>query len=349
MLDRNVRERGIVDTTANVLEEIRIIRMYLDSEEEEGLRFQVSRPLNRVPGSGTPTTPPEPVGPSTGGIDVSRLEGALTRSLVRRSTDYSLCSIYKSGKSYHSAGLFDDCRHAFFNNDSEVSVHKLRDLQGETMSSSFPRVFFQQYKNKEFVRSVASSRSGIVIATNKSLSFFNIDADAPLGISPHGYWDPSGLACHETETLLVAFLGQCQRQKSGAYKGQIRVCRYRKDGQPARLPVFAFTSLANDCPKRLFFDADSRILTCITRVHNRLLVWKLDDEFFSSLEPFEFMKNSYTAVSARVPTARRLIDANIGLTGDEGNWHDLRYGLSIANESTLHSLHDSAVIRTLVP
>ena len=145
-----------------------------------------------------------------------------------------------------------------------------------------------------------------MIVTNKRLQVFSI-AGKLIGTASHDKWDPSGLACHESETHLVVFLGQVQRGMSNEYIGRIRVLRYRKQSQDEGLPVITLNVLANDCPKRLSFDAESRILTCVTRARNKVLVWKLNDEFFSS-SPFEFMKNNYTAVSAQgltVPTDRR--------------------------------------------
>ena len=304
MLEGQISERATMETETIVLEEMRSIKMHLDSDEAEGLRFQVSRPLTRVPGPSTPSIPSESERPSIREIDESRLD----RSLIRSCTKYSMSSARKFSKScYTSAGLFNDCRHVFFYNDREVSVFNLGDFRVEPNPPNFPKVFKRQYKDMELVLSVASASSGFVISTNKTLSVWNVDSDAPIGFSPHGDWDPSGLACHETVTTLVVFSGQRQRDKSNKYNGQIRVCIYKKDGQSERPPVFLQIP-ANDCPKSISFHADSQTLVCITRLRNKLLVWKLDDEFSSSLEPFEFSKNSYTVVSTQeliTPTKRR--------------------------------------------
>ncbi|KAF6233806.1 hypothetical protein HO173_008018 [Letharia columbiana] len=215
--------------------------------------------------------------------------------MTKNSTTYSLRSVRKFSSSYHSAGLSDDCSHALFYNDSEVSVYRLGDIRTKDTSPSFSRIFNQQYKHGEFIRNVAPSRAFIVIVTNKRLLVFKFDADTLIGTVSHGDWDPSGLACHESKTHLVVFLGQCQRNKTKKYDGQIRVSRYRIDGQATNMPVFALNMPANDCPKRITFDTESQILTCITRIQNKLSIWKLDNEFFSSVEPFEFLKNKYTA------------------------------------------------------
>ena len=339
--------RVSVEIKATVLEEMRFIKEHLDSDEDQGLRFLVTRPLERVPGSGTPTRPPEPRRPLTEEIDLSRPEDTLPRSLISRCRKYSLRSINKFSKSYTSAGLFTDCRHAFFNNDGEVSVYKLGTLPGRPISPTFPRVFTQSYKHGERIMDVASSRSGIVIATNRSLSIFDIDANASVDITSHADWDPSGLVCHETETHLVAFSGQRQRNKSNKYNGQIRVCMYRKEGQTARPPI-CLEVPANDYPKSLSYHADSRMLTCITRLQNKLLVWKLDDDFSSALKPFEFLKNNYTVVGFQY-SPHRLIDANISIIGVCGDRDDIGYGLSISIGSALRSMYDGAIIRTLAP
>ena len=282
-----------------------LIKEHLDSDEDHGLRFQLSRPLTGVSDSGTPIIPPESGGQSIGKTETSAPERALARSSTRSSTKSSI-SIRKFNKSYHCAGLFKDGRHAFFNNDSELSVYKLGDLRSKPVSLEASKVFtkiYNQGKDREWIRNVASSESFTMIVTNKRLQIFSVDAGKLIGTASHDEWDPSGLACHESETHLVVFLGQVQRDMRTEYIGQIRVLRYRKQSPAEGLPVFALNVPANDCPKRLFFDADSRILTCITRAQNRVLVWKLDDEFFSSFKPFGFLKNNYTAVSAQGPTA----------------------------------------------
>ncbi len=316
MLRRNVEIRSTVETKASILEEMRVIRMHLENDEEEDLRFRVSRPLTRVNQSsvasdgtldsdlGISSIPSDSGEPPVENIPLSHTswrESALARSFTKSSTTFSLRS-RKFGSSYHSAALFDDCKHAIFNNDSEFSVFRLGDLTKG--SPKFSTILTQQYKHGEFIRNVASSRAFIITVTNKRLLVFKIDADKviPVDTISHGDWDPSGLACHESETHLVAFLGQCQRNKTSRYDGQIRVYKYRIDGQVKKLPASTLNVPANDCPKRLSFGADSQILACITRIQNRILVWRLDDEFLSSQEPFEFLKNKYTAVSTQTPT-----------------------------------------------
>ena len=284
---------------------MQLIKEHLDKDENQGLRFQVSQPLTCLSGSGPQMMPPESGGPSTGQTERAIPERALARSSTISSTKSSI-SVRRFNKSYHSAGLFKDGRHAFFNNDSELSVYKLGDLRNKPVSLEASRVFTQVYeerKDREYIRNVASSESFIMIVTNKCLQTYSVDAGKLFGTASPEKWDPSGLACHESETHLVVFLGQVQRDKRNEYIGQIRVLRYIKQSQAEGLAVCALNVLANDYPKRLFFDADSQILTCITRIQNKVLAWKLNDEFFSSLKPFEFLKNNYTAVSAQGPTA----------------------------------------------
>lgn len=313
--------RKTFETKANIVEEMQAIRAHLESDEEENLRFRVLRPLTRV------ARPPVTSGNGVGGIPgISTMpsnaeeltngegneinasytpwqESTLTRSMITNSTAFSLRSGRKFNSSYHSAGLFDDCRHAFFNNDTEVSVYRLGNLRGMSASPSFSRIFIEHYKHGECIRNVAPSKARIIIVTNKRLLVFSIGADTPTDIILHGDWDPSGLTCHESNTHLVVFLGQCQRNRTNNYNGRIKIYRYRIDDQAKKLPVSNLNMPANDCPKRFSFHPDSRILTCITRIQNKLLVWRLDDDFLSSLEPFQFLKNKYTAVSARSPIA----------------------------------------------
>lgn len=276
-----------------------IILMHLEDDDEESLRLRISQPLTRAP----LIIPPDPGEPK---IEQNNAEIDLTRSRTKNSTTFSLRKVPKFSSSYHSAGLSGDCTYAVFNDDSEVSVFKLGDLRSNPALLGFSRVFTQKYQQRkhECIRGVASSRLYIVIVTNKRLLVFKIDRETAIDTLSHEKWDPSGLACHESETHIVVFSGQCQRNgKTGDYCGQIGVYRYRKEGQARKLPSFVLNVPANDYPKRLSFHADSRILTCITRLQNKLLMWKLNDDFLSVWGPYEFQKNDYTAVSARVATA----------------------------------------------
>ena len=307
MLRRDVETRSVGEDKANVLEEMRLIQVQLESDEREKLRLRVERPLTCVP-QRSDSIQPRNLGISTIPSDrgesspinmshTSPLERALTRSDIKKSTSFSLRSRDFSS-SYHSAGLLEGCHHAFFHNDMEVSVYRLGDLQRNPTSPNFTKVFTQRYKNRECIRNIASSLAYIIVVTTRSLLVFNIDTKTLIDTIPHRDWDPSGVACHESETHLVVFLGQCQRNAINKYNGQIKVYRYL-NGQAKKLPAFTLNVPASDNPKRVSFDTDSQFLTCITRIQNKLLVWKLDDDFFSSSEPFEFLKNKYPAVSAR--------------------------------------------------
>ena len=306
MLRRDVEARPAVETKANILEEMRLTHVQLESDEREKLRLRLTRPLTCVPQRSDSIQPRDygisPIPPDrreSSPINTSHtLERPLTRSNIKKSTTFSLRSRDFS-RSYHSAGLLEGCHHAYFNNDSEISVYGLGDLQKNPASPSFARVFTQQFKNRECIRSIASSLTYIIVVTNRRLLVFKVDTGTTIDTVPHGDWDPSGLACHESQTHVVVFLGQCQRNKTNKYNGQIKVYRYRIEVQAEKLPVFTLNVPAGDNPKRVSFDADSQLLTCITRIQNKLLVWRLDDHFLSSSEPFEFSKNKYPAVSAR--------------------------------------------------
>ena len=274
--------------------------MHLGNYEGEGLRLQMAQPLTPV----SPITSSDSGTPPIEERAESTMEGALTRSIIKISKSYSLRSVRKFGNSYTSAGLFEDCKHAFFYNDSKISVYKLGDLRLQPDSPKLSWISTQTYKHGERIRSVGSSKSGLVVVTNDRQLTFNIQAEAaevPVGTSSHGDWDPSGVACHETETQWVVFLGQCQRNESNGYNGQIKVYRYRKDGQAEGLPSTILKIPTNDCPKKVFFHAGSQILICITRIQNKLLMWKLHGDFSSTPEPFDLFQNGYTAVGARRP------------------------------------------------
>ena len=283
---------------------MRIIYMHLENDEEENLRLRVPRPLTRVL-----LTIPRDAGEPEIEENNAETAGALTRSRTKNATIYSLRKkVGKFSSSYHSAGLSDDCTRAFFNDDSEVSVYKLGDLRRH--SQRFSRVFAQKYKHQESIRGVTLSRLYIIITTNKHLLVFKTDPETAIPETAihkllHGTWDPSGLACHESEAQLVVFLGQCQRNsETSNYCGQIGIYSYPREGQARGLPSFVLNVPANDYPKRLFFHASSQILTCITRLQNKILVWKLNDDLSSSWGPYEFRKNDYTAVSAELRPRR---------------------------------------------
>ena len=354
MLRRDVEVRSDVETKATVLEEMRLIQVQLESDEGQKLRLRVARPLTCVPQrSAAPgsiqgrnlsiSTMPSDKGESSS-INTSHTsppERALTRSDIKNSTTFSLRSVRDFSSSYHSAGLLEGCHHAFFNNDSEISVYRLGDLHSNPASPEFSRVFTQRYKNPERIRSIASSLAYIIVVTTKRTLIFKIDKETPIYTIPHGDWDPSGLACQESETHLLVFLGQCQ-----IGQGQIKVYRYRIEGQAKKLPVFALNVPGSDKPKRVFFDTDSQLLTCITRDQNKLLVWKLDDEFFSSSEPFEFLKNKYPAVSAR-NSAAPLTVVNVRSIGDEGDGRDFCHSIPVAIVPTICPMHHGTVNRAL--
>ena len=281
---------------------MRLIQAHLENDEGEGLRLQMAEPLTRL----SPTIPSDPMDSPIEEIAESTPESAFTRSIIKKSTAYSLRSVRKFGNSYNSAGLFEDCKYAFFNNDNSLSVYKLGDLRSQPTSPSFSWIFTQRYKRGERIRSVASSMTGIVAITNERQEIFNIQAkvaESPVGSSLHGVWDPSGVACHESETQFVVFLGQCRRNESNGYDGQIRVYKYKKDSQAQEFPISIFPIPANDCPKKVFFHAGSQILICITRLQNKLLVWRLDEGFSSTHDPFDLFQSGYTAVSNPRPTA----------------------------------------------
>ena len=315
MLRNGIEVRPAVETKANVLEEMRLIQVQLERDENEKLRLRIARPLLCVPQRfvaldisqerNLSISPIASDRAESSSIDMSYTspsEKALTRSAIKNSTTFSLRSVSGFSGSYHSAGLLEGCHHAFLNNDSEVSVYRLGDLRKNPASPKFSKVFTQRYKNRECIRSIASSVAYITVVTNKRLLVFKIDTGTPIDTVPHGDWDPNGLACHESETHVVVFLGQCQRNMT-KYIGQIKIYRYRIEGQTEKLPVFTLNVPAGDNPKRICFDVDSQLLTCITRIENKLLVWRLDDRFFPSSEPYEFLKNKYPAVSARSSAA----------------------------------------------
>ena len=207
------------------------------------------------------------------------------------------------GISYHSSGVSIDCNHAFFYNDTEISVYDLRELETNLKSPSL--VKFKKHFKNEGIRNVALSQTFLLVATSKYMLTIDITKDLVIDTIEHTDWDPSGLASYETDTYLVVLLGQCQCNPVRKVKGQIKVYKYKIDGRPARLSVGSTISLPDyDSPKRLCIDADAQIVTCVTKIQNKILVWKMDDEFATCGGPFEFLKNRSTPVRVQSTAPR---------------------------------------------
>lgn len=316
-MGREIETRSLTEARETVLQEIQIIRSHLDQDEEYSLRLCTDQPITRkgeslcmmgteidgISDLSTPESSPDfrnSTYISPGPSRTSWQEQPLMRSKFKASAIFSVQIPRKIlGNSFHSAGLSGDCEQAFFYNDSEVSVFRLGNITTHTTFLNFPKTLTKPYKDGERIRNVALSCRFFIIVTNKRLLIIRVNDDALTEAIPHDGWDPSGLSCHESVTHLVILLGQCQRDKTGKHQSQIKVSSYVIGGQFQRTSTSTVQIPAHDYPNRLSLDLDGQVITCITRIQNKVLVWRLDEQFKPSASPFEFSKNRYTTVSYR--------------------------------------------------
>ena len=142
------------------------------------------------------------------------------------------------------------------------------------------------------------SESFLVIITCQCVRVINVRNDYELEASPHGEWEPSGVACFESETGLKVALGLGQGNSLKSSRGQIVLFKYELGTRPKKLSLCSTIKLpTGNRPKRISFDADVGILTCVTTIQNKILVWHLDEDLSASGEPFDFLKNHYRVVS----------------------------------------------------
>lgn len=240
-------------------------------------------------------------------IDGDPLESPIARSRIVLLTSFSVSltkdsrfSIRSDSSGYHCAGLSHDCRHSFYYKDGRVSVFSLGDLRACTIRPISSRVLD---RGERFTRgepifdTVMSSRFLVVVTSTRVLTVDITNGDEFEAIT-HGDWDLAGVAVHETGSHLLLALGHGKGDSSRNGRGQIEIYMHERNDRSCNFSLcYTLILPSKDRPKRLSFSGDGQILTCVTMIQNKLLVWKLAQDFSSRVGPFNFVKNHYRKVS----------------------------------------------------
>ncbi|KAL2047571.1 hypothetical protein N7G274_000612 [Stereocaulon virgatum] len=308
-----------------------IIREQLNSDERAGLRFCLSpvladeSPLNRQHtwsshdyfgsdlrltdiGSNTSFSSGQTSSSSSPNTNTclsqsSWHEEDFAKSRVQQAQNFSIQfpskGIRKTTHTPHSAGLSEDCKNAFFYDDTEISVFRLSGLES-TLSkvSAFPSIFRKEYKD-ECILSVAATINFVFVITNKrmvtigiSKQYKGLEIDSTL----HGAgWDPSGLACYECYGQLVVLLGQFRGNHDSGFKGRIKLFKCKIDDRTRPEYYFTIPLPEHDWPKLISYEAERKVLACVTGIHNRVLAWQIKDDLSGSTNFLSYQKNRYAA------------------------------------------------------
>ena len=320
-----------VEAITNILEAAKIIRAQLDSDEAAGLRFCISAPLtgldqiDRQNASSTPsleglgltdidliTSCPHVEGAASASFSqssrssqLSWQEDDLSKSSAQESRAFAIpfprSGIRRTTHQPHSAGLSDDCKYAYFYNDTEIAVFSLGALKSRLSAKpDFPRRFYHQYKD-ECIFHVALSVRILIIITNRRLiavevreatNYSHIDST-----SHEAGWDPSGLACYEISGHLIILLGQCRGNQRRGFQGHIKVFKCMINHRTRLNYCFTIPLPDQDWPKILCYEAEKNIVICVTGIQNNVLAWNVDSDLTQSVKIMNFHQNTYSAVS----------------------------------------------------
>lgn len=196
---------------------------------------------------------------------------------------------------YSMAGLSNDCSSVYFYGDREVVVHSLRVSQSATSVESFRKKF-----------------DGDTRVWDVALSKNRNSQQTPLKTFPSDNYHLSGLAIHETDEKVTILVGKTRKNIGSV---AIHVCSLVDNSNQSINDRLHFEEHAvdipgHDYPKRLSFGQDGKTISCITGKLNTILIWVLDDEVPSSMEPF-VISNRYSPVrtpelTGSIPTENSL-------------------------------------------
>lgn len=194
---------------------------------------------------------------------------------------------------YSMAGLSNDCSSVYFYGDREVVVHSLRVSQSATSVESFRKKFDGDTR----VWDVALSKNFLVVSTLQNVLVFRTrnSQQTPLKTFPSDNYHLSGLAIHETDEKVTILVGKTRKNIGSV---AIHVCSLVDNSNQSINDRLHFEEHAvdipgHDYPKRLSFGQDGKTISCITGKLNTILIWVLDDEVPSSMEPF-VISNRYS-------------------------------------------------------
>ena len=293
-----IEESPRVSIRDTALVEASTVREILDHDEEASLRFCVSEPPIVPPR--TPPIDPDLVTESLPSTDPDVVESDfqepfIPRSKIKTTSSMSISfprdrffSSLLGRTSFNFAGLSSDCQHVFFYDHCRISMFHLNNPKGK------PLELGRDFTNGDPILDAAMSQRFLVIATSQRILTFDLVERHQLEVVSFDAWESSGIACFESSNQLVLALGQGQGNSSKASQGQIVVYKYEKSSRLKRLEACSTLPLpTQDRPKRVYLNAVPRILTCVTTIQNRVLVWDLDESFSPVSEPFDFVKNHY--------------------------------------------------------
>lgn len=226
------------------------------------------------------------------------------------------------GPSFRSAGLSSDCKHVFLHSDKEICVVNIESLAVPYVCPLSPKV------KGDAIHSAALSERFLVTLTRKNMTIFHIATAIEIDAVPHGNWIPSGLVIREKGVYLVIALGLYQAHPANRYEGQIKLLKYTIGrGLEASSSTLVLPLPDSDCPGRICLGAELTMLSCTTRLQNKILVWKLQANLDVAEELFDFVKNRYTPV--RWSYSRICLDVHwlIELIGDARYGHHIPINL----------------------
>lgn len=197
---------------------------------------------------------------------------------------------------YNAAGISNDCSSVYFYGDREVVVHSLRVSQSVTSVESFRKKFDGITR----VWDVALSKNYLVVSTLQNVLVFRHTRNSqqtPLKTFPSDNYHLSGLAIHETDEKVAILIGKFRKNLGSL---TIHVCSLvnksdRQVNDRLHFQEHTIDIPGHDYPKRLSFGQDGKTISCITGKLNTVLIWVVDGEFPSSMEPF-VISNRYSPV-----------------------------------------------------
>lgn len=168
-----------------------------------------------------------------------------------------------------------------------------------TRPHSLPTAYTKNFKGECIINARITHKYLMVVTSTRlfTVDFTRGKRALELNVTTDRDWDPSGLMCHEDHGYVVIILGQRKCiDESGCYIGRLEIIR-RRIGSSTRLLPHHICIPGYDFPKKLGYDPNDQLITCITKLENKVIVWKINDGFEAMVAPFEYVHDRYTEVS----------------------------------------------------